>query len=99
MNRLEYDKAEIGINWSDRFDELDIDQAVDSSTNFLRSVITQHISNREITCCDRVSPRITDQVKKAIKRKDRVYRKYKEIERLMTGGALSKLKALPQTSA
>ena len=57
MNRLEYDKDEIGminkelgsINWSEGFDELDIDQAVDSSMNFLRSVITQHIPNREIT--------------------------------------------------
>ena len=40
------------------------------------SVITQHIPNREITCCDRDAPWITDEVKKAIKRKHRVYRKY-----------------------
>ena len=56
-----HDKAEIGminselssINWSDRFDELDVDQAVDSFTKCFMSVITQHIPNREITCCDR----------------------------------------------
>ena len=79
-----YDKAEIGminselrsINWSDRFDKLDVDQAVDSFTNCLMSVITQHIPNREITCCDRNAPWITDEVKKAIKHKHRVYRKY-----------------------
>ena len=79
-----YDKAEIGmintelrsINWSKRFDELDVDQAVDSFTTSLMSVITQHIPNREITCCDRDAPWITDEVKKAIKRKHRVYRKY-----------------------
>ena len=64
------------INWSDRFDELDVDHAVDSFTNCLMSFITQHIPNREITCCDRDSPWITDEVKKAIKRKHRVYRKY-----------------------
>ena len=40
------------------------------------SVITQQIPNREITCCDRDAPWITDEVKKAIKRKHRVYRKY-----------------------
>ena len=67
-----YDKAEIGainselrgINLSDRFDELDVDQAVDSSTNCFMSVITQHIPNREITCCDRDTPWITDEVRK-----------------------------------
>ena len=65
------------INWSDRFDELDVDQAVvDSFTNYFMSVITQHIPNREITCCDRDAPWITDEVKKAIKLLHRVYRKY-----------------------
>ena len=64
------------INWSDRFDELDVDQAVHSFTNCFLSVITQHIPNREITCCDRDAPWITDEVKKAIKRKHRVHRKY-----------------------
>ena len=50
-----YDKAEIGminselhsINWSNRFDELDVDQAVDSFTNCLMSVITQHIFQQQ----------------------------------------------------
>ena len=64
------------INWSDRFDEFDVDQAVDSFTNCLISVITQHIPQREITCCDRDAPWITDEVKEAIKRKHRVYTKY-----------------------
>ena len=65
------------INWSDRFDELDVDQAVNSFTKCFMSVITtQHIPDREITCCDRDAPWITDEVKKAIKRKHRVHRKY-----------------------
>ena len=79
-----YDKAETGminskprnINWSDRFDELDVDQTVDSFTNCLMSVIAQHIPNRETTCCDRDAPWVTEEVKKAIKRKHHVYRKY-----------------------
>ena len=64
------------ISWSDRFDELDVDQAVDSFTNCFMSVITQHIPNREIICCDKDASWITDEVKKAITRKHRVYRKY-----------------------
>ena len=51
------------INWSDRFDELDVDQAVDSFMNYFLSVITQHVPNREITCCDKDAPWITDEVK------------------------------------
>ena len=50
------------INWSNRVDELDVDQAVDYFTNCFMSVITQHIPNREITCCDRDAPWITDLV-------------------------------------
>ena len=38
------------------------------------SVITRHVPNREITCSDRDAPWITDDVKKAIRRKHRVYR-------------------------
>ena len=40
------------INWSDRFDELDVDQAVDSFTNCLMSVITQHTPNSIIFSLD-----------------------------------------------
>ena len=64
------------IDWSDRFDELDVDQAVDSFPNYLMSVITQHIPNRDIAGCDRDAPWMTDEIKKAIKREHRVYRKY-----------------------
>ena len=80
----EYDKANIdmikhdlsSINWYEMFDGLDVNQAVDSFTTFFLSVITRHIPNREITCCDRDAPWITDDVKKAIKRKHSVYRRY-----------------------
>ena len=40
------------------------------------SVIARHVPNREITCSDRDAPWITDDVKKAIKRKHRVYCRY-----------------------
>ena len=80
----EYDKANIdmikhdlsSINWYEIFDGLDVNQAVDSFTTFFLSVIARHVPNREINCCDRDAPRITDDVKKAIKRKHRVYRMY-----------------------
>ena len=80
----EYDKANMAmikhdlpsINWYGMFDELDFNQAVDSFTTFLLSVIARHVPNREITCCARDAPWITDDVKKAIKRKHCVYRRY-----------------------
>ena len=100
-----YDKAEIGminselriINWSDRFDELDVDQAVDSFTNCLMSVITQHIPNREITCCDRDAPWITDEVKKA-KDINIVFMENisDQVKNLMTRRTLNKLKPIRQ---
>ena len=65
-----------GINWYEMFDGLDVNQAVNSFTTFFLSVIARHVPNREITCCDRDAPWITDDVKKAIKRKHRVYRRY-----------------------
>ena len=64
------------INWYEMFDGLDVNQAVDLFTMLFLSVITRHVPNREITCSDRDAPWITDDVKKAIKRKHRVYRKY-----------------------
>ena len=64
------------INWYEMFDGLDVNQAADSFTTFFLSVLARHVPNREITCCDRDAPWITDDVKKAIKRKHRVYRRY-----------------------
>ena len=80
----EYDKGNIdtinhdlsSINWYEMFDGLDVNQAVDLFTTLFLSVIACHVPNREITCSDRDAPWITDDVKKAIKRKHRVYRRY-----------------------
>ena len=80
----EYDKPEIdminhnlsSMNWSEMFDGLDVSQAVDLFTTLFLSVTARHIHNRETTCSDRDAPWITDDVKKAVKRKHRVYRKY-----------------------
>ena len=80
----EYDKANIdminhdlsSINWYEMFDGLDVTQAVDLFTTLFLSVIACHVPNREITCSDRDAPWITDDVKKTVKRKHRVYRRY-----------------------
>ena len=79
-----YDKANMDMinhdlscmNWYEMFDGLDVNQAVDSFTTFFLSVIACHVPNREINYCDRDAPRITDDVKKTIKRKHCVYRGY-----------------------
>ena len=80
----EYDKANIDLinhdlsimNWFEMFDGLDVNQAVDLFTTLFLSVIARQVPNRKITCSDRNTPWITDDVIKAIKRKYRVYRKY-----------------------
>ena len=64
------------INWYEMFDGIDVNQAVDLFTTLFLSVITRHVSDREITCSDRDAPWITDDVKKAIKCKHCVYRRY-----------------------
>ena len=80
----EYDKANIdminhdlsSINWYEMFDGPDVNQAVDLFTMLFLLAIARHVPNREIICSDRDAPWITDDVKKAIKRKHRVYRRY-----------------------
>ena len=80
----EYDKANIdminhdlsSINWYEMFDGLDVNQAVDLFTTIFLSVIARHVPNKGMTCCDKDTPRIIDDVKKAVKRKHRVYRRY-----------------------
>ena len=76
----EYDKANIdminhylsSINLYEMLDGIDVNQAVNSFTTLFLSVITRYVPNREITCSDRDAPWITDDIKKAIKRKYRV---------------------------
>ena len=58
------------------FDGLYDNQAVDLFTTFFLSVIARLVPNREIACSDRDAPWITDDVKKAIKHKHRVYHRY-----------------------
>ena len=80
----EYDNANIDmtnhdlfiINWYEMFDGLDVNQAVDLFATLFLSVIACHVPNREITCSDRDAPWVTDDVKKAIKRKHCVYHRY-----------------------
>ena len=44
------------MNWSEMFDGLDVNEAVDLFTIFFFSVIAGHVPNREITCSDRDAP-------------------------------------------
>ena len=75
------------INWYKMFDGLHVNQAVDLFKTLFLSVIARHVPNREITCSDRDAPWITDDVKKAIKRKRRVYRRYVQRGRKPEGWA------------
>ena len=76
-----YDKAHIGMknselhspNWiNKKYDGIDVDETV--HINFFMYVISRYIPNYEITCCYRDVPWITEEVKKAMEHKHRVYR-------------------------
>ena len=98
-----YDKAEIGminselrsINWSDRFDELDVDQAVDSFTNCFMSVITQHILNRELLVATGTHLGSQMKLRKLFNVNIvSIENMSNEVENLMTGCTLNKLKLI-----
>ena len=65
-----------GIDWSSLFSGLGSNGMVDIFTDTLFSVFSSHIPNKVIKCNDKDPPWITHELKTAIKRKHRVYRKY-----------------------
>ena len=79
----DYSKAETNkirdviysIDWSSLFSGQGSNGMVDIFTDTLFSVFSSHIPNKVITCNDKDPPWITPELKTAIRRKHRVYRK------------------------
>ena len=63
-------------NWHDLFFNLNVNEMSLVFTDTLMSILSKHISNRIVTCNDRDAPWITPNVKTAIRRNSRVYRKW-----------------------
>ena len=82
----EYEKANIpsvraaisALNWELIFQGLQVDDMAEVFSNKIFEILSSDIPNRTIKCDDRDPPWITSQLKTAIKRKHRVYRRYIE---------------------
>ena len=64
------------VNWYDLFFNLNVSEMTLVFTDVFLDIMAKHISNRIITCNEKDAPWITPQVKTAIKRNSRVYRKW-----------------------
>ena len=64
------------VNWQDLFFNLNVSEMVLLFTDVFMDIMARHIPNKIITCNDKDAPWITPEVKTAIKRNARVYRKW-----------------------
>ena len=64
------------INWYDLFFNLNVSEKGLIFTDIFMDIVAKHISNKIITCNDKDAPWITPEVKTAIKRNSRVYKKW-----------------------
>ena len=64
------------IDWGTAFSNMDIDEMVNYFSEKFMSIISKNIPNKTVTCSDKDAPWITPDVKSAIKRNYRVYRKW-----------------------
>ena len=64
------------VNWHDLFFNLNASEMCLLFTDVFSDVITRHTPNKIVTCNEKYAPWITPQVKTAIKRNARVYRKW-----------------------
>ena len=64
------------IDWGNAFSNMDIDEMVNHFSEKFMFVITNNIPNKTVTCSDKDAPWITPDVKSAIKRNYRIYRKW-----------------------
>ena len=64
------------MDWHSLFSRLNVNEMTLVFSNTLLDIFSRNISNRIITCNDKDAAWITPQVKKAIKRNSRVYRKW-----------------------
>ena len=65
-----------GYNWHDRFKDLGWDKMVKKFYGILKAILYKCILNKVIKCNDKDPPWISHEVKRAIKRKHRVYKKF-----------------------
>ncbi len=80
----DYSKADTGtirdilncVDWNSRFNGLGSEEMAEVFTSALHSTLSSHIPNKIIKCNDKDPPWITPELKSAIKRKHRVYRKF-----------------------
>ena len=64
------------VNWNNLFVNLNVSEMTLVFTDVFLDIMSKHISHKIITCNDKDAPWITPQVKTAIKRNSRVYRKW-----------------------
>ena len=64
------------INWQTLFLNLNVNEMSLVFADTFLSILSQHISNKIITCNDKDAPWITPKVKSAIRRNSRLYRKW-----------------------
>ena len=80
----DYSKAEIqniqhdlqAINWNVRFGTLDSEKMIEVFTESIYTILASYIPNRVVKFCDKNPPWISPHIKSAIKRKQKVYRKF-----------------------
>ena len=85
--------------WPSMFERLSVDQRVELSTNRLHSTIKANIRSRVLSFNDKDPPWITRQVKTAIKRKHRVFRKFKRPRQIFSMNILYKCALKHQRAA
>ena len=66
------------INWNEYLDNKSVDEMVTSFNKTFLDIINCNIPNKEATINDKDAPWITAEVKQAIKKKHRIYSKWKE---------------------
>ena len=64
------------LNWQDLFFNLNVSEKSLLFTDIFLDIMAKHISNKIITCNEKDSPWITPEIKTAITRNSRVYRKW-----------------------
>ena len=64
------------LNWQDLFFNLNVSEKSLLFTDIFLDIMAKHISNKIITCNEKDSPWITPEIKTAIRRNSRVYRKW-----------------------
>ena len=63
------------VDWEIQFNGLDTDQMTEFFTNKMLSIMSVNIPNKVVKCCDKDPPWMTLELKTAIKREHRVFRK------------------------